>query len=187
MFFFTPVSRPEELETPMTSRGLTMIPGGPAMWVDLHDFKQVRPSPSGFKMERITNDAGMDVFRDIYFEGHEENRPYIDYIVNSMKLYGYAPDATIRCYISHYDGEPATISTLSLDGGVAGLWAVVTKPEMRRKGLGTAMSLSTLREAIPLGYRFGVLFSTDMGMKIYERIGFQECFKLTGYIRSEAH
>lgn len=45
--------------------------------------------------------------------------------------------------------------------------------QARGQGIGGAITLKPLLEARDEGYRYGVLFSTEMGQSVYERIGFR--------------
>ena len=183
----TPKSGPEEIQAHLEARGLSMIISNPAMVADLMKLKQERPSPEGLSIDCITDDSGMDLFRDIYYEGFEENRGTLDYHVNSTKMLGYATDFPIRSYVGYMNDEPVATSQLIYLGGVAGLFSVVVLPEHRGRGLGTAMTLDTLRMAIPEGYRFGVLWATPMGINIYRKLGFQELFTPKVYTETGGH
>jgi ribosomal protein S18 acetylase RimI-like enzyme len=55
---------------------------------------------------------------------------------------------------------------------VASVYAVATVPAARGKGIGAAITLKPLLEAREMGYRYAVLFSSEMGVRVYERIGF---------------
>jgi ribosomal protein S18 acetylase RimI-like enzyme len=57
--------------------------------------------------------------------------------------------------------------------GVASVYAVATLPAARGQGIGGAITLMPLLEAREMGYRYGVLFSSEMGVSVYERIGFR--------------
>jgi GNAT superfamily N-acetyltransferase len=72
------------------------------------------------------------------------------------------------------DLEPVASSLLLLTCGVAGLFCVATVPEARGMGIGTAISLAPMREALKMGYRVGVVHSSKMGYGVYRRIGFQD-------------
>lgn len=56
--------------------------------------------------------------------------------------------------------------------GVASVYAVGVVPAARGKGIGGTITLKPLLEARHEGSRYGVLFSTEMGQSVYERIGF---------------
>jgi ribosomal protein S18 acetylase RimI-like enzyme len=54
------------------------------------------------------------------------------------------------------------------------VYAVATLPSAQGKGIGAAITLSPLLEARDRdGYKYAVLFSTEMGVKVYQRIGFR--------------
>jgi ribosomal protein S18 acetylase RimI-like enzyme len=57
--------------------------------------------------------------------------------------------------------------------GVAGIINVATVREARGHGIGTAMTVFALGHAQGGGYRVAVLGASDMGVSIYERMGFQ--------------
>ena len=72
------------------------------------------------------------------------------------------------------NGTPVGTSELFLGAGVAGIHGVTTLPEYRGRGIATAMTYAPLLHAREQGYRVGVLFSSEMAIDIYRKMGFQE-------------
>ncbi len=75
--------------------------------------------------------------------------------------------------LGRLDGEPVATNILFNGAGVSGIFGVATAPAARRKGIGAAISLKPLLDAREMGYRYGVLWATDLAVRVYERIGFQ--------------
>jgi GNAT superfamily N-acetyltransferase len=79
-----------------------------------------------------------------------------------------------RFYLGFYQGIPVATSMLFLSGGAVGVYFVVTHPDHRKKGYGTALTLAVLRDGRRLGYQTSVLQATSMGEPIYRQLGFRE-------------
>jgi GNAT superfamily N-acetyltransferase len=89
-----------------------------------------------------------------------------------------------HCYIGYLDGEPVAASTMLLDSGVAGIYAVATLPQARRRGIGRQMTAAPLLEARQAGYRVGILQASSMGYPVYRQMGFQDVCKYAVYLQS---
>ena len=83
-------------------------------------------------------------------------------------------DTLWSLYLGSFQGKPVSTSALFLGAGVAGIHGVTTLPDYRGKGIATAMTYRPLLAAREQGYRMGVLFSSEMAIGIYRKIGFQE-------------
>ena len=76
-------------------------------------------------------------------------------------------------FIAMVDDNPVGISEAFYHLGVLGIYFVGVNEDVRGKGIGTAVTLAPLFEAKELGYKWAILHSTQMGLGVYKRIGFE--------------
>lgn len=88
--------------------------------------------------------------------------------------------------LGRLEGRAVATSRLSLVGGTAGIYAVVTLAEARGRGIGHAMTVAALRMAREHGYRIATLQSSEMGHGIYRRLGFVDVFSYEIHVRPPA-
>jgi len=94
---------------------------------------------------------------------------------------GIGLELPVRNYIGYLDSEPVATSTLFVSTGVAGVYNVATFEAARGKGIGAAITTKALVDGRDLGYRIGILQSSDMGFSVYERMGFEEVCKVGNF------
>ncbi len=97
-------------------------------------------------------------------------------------LLSYADPETSFPYVGYLDGKPVATSWLLYAAGVAGIYAVGTIPEARRKGIGAAMTTKPLLDARNAGFEAGILQSSEMGHSVYRSLGFREYCKIYEYV-----
>lgn len=56
---------------------------------------------------------------------------------------------------------------------MAGIYAVTTAEPYRRRGIGTAITAAALRAGRDRGLRIGTLQATELGLPVYDRMGFE--------------
>ncbi len=92
-------------------------------------------------------------------------------------------DLPFRHYLGFLNDRPVAASTLFLGAGVAGIYCVATLAAARGQGIGSTMTLTPLYEARGMGYRAGVLQSSEMGYRVYQRLGFQKFCQMDHFYR----
>lgn len=150
------------------------------MAVELGEMNEDLPVPDGLAI-RVVEDRGtlrdyLGVLCPTFRIGE-----FIDHWFNMETSIGFDKSLQRRNYVGYLEGKPVANSHLLLTCGVAGIFGVATLPEVRRKGVGTALSLAPLRDARDMGYRVGVLQSSRMGLGVYQKIGFKEYCTIEGY------
>lgn len=81
-------------------------------------------------------------------------------------------------------GEPVAVSSLVMTDGLAGIYAVATLPQARKRGIGRAMTLHAMAEGLRRGARMATLQATTMGRPVYEQIGFRTVFDYHNYLQT---
>lgn len=148
--------------------------GAPCMVADLQQMNEavLERTPTGFTIEEITDERGLYDFKRVFVDTYE---------IPDWAGQGWV-DATLaagigktpwRVYVGYLDGKPVATNMLFNGTGVASVYAVATLPSARGKGIGAAITLKPLLAAREMGFRHAVLFSTEMGVRVYERIGFR--------------
>ena len=96
---------------------------------------------------------------------------------------GLVDDAeNVSLYLAKYDGRNAGVFALTNELESVGVYYFATVPELRRKGIASAMMSEVCRMS---GGRRIVLQSTPMGVKFYRSFGFDELFKIPVYSTEE--
>jgi GNAT superfamily N-acetyltransferase len=70
---------------------------------------------------------------------------------------------------------------------VAGIYNIATLDAVRGRGIGAAMTLHAAGHAAGEGYAIAVLASSQMGLPIYRRLGFQPVCRLRFLVRPPGH
>jgi GNAT superfamily N-acetyltransferase len=178
-----PLTKPANLGEYLEAHGFTGGgEGNPGMAVDLLALNEGLPAPPGLTIEQVTD---VETLKQSCQVGFKVVAGWPDCAVDALLDYylsvGLGPQSPRRYYMGWLKGEPVATSELVLGAGVAGIYGVHTIPDARRQGIGTAMTLTALREARALGYRVGILGASEMGFSVYHKIGFREYCKMGGY------
>lgn len=148
----------------------------PGMAIALDTLQPIQPALPDLQIEVVTNKEQLRLWTRTFVKGFElppsvENELFE--LISTLDL-----DWPNRNYIGTLRGEPVATSNVFLGAGVAGIQYVSTCEAARRQGIGAAMTIAPLLDAVQLGYKIGVLQSSDMGQKVYERIGFQHVCRM---------
>jgi len=162
-------------------KAMTDLPG---MAADLNAMNEDLRLPDGLEIIRVEDSQTMDIWTSVFIPGFELPEAWMPDMLEMMLALGMGSE--MINYLATVDGEPVATSTIYFGAGAAGIYCVSTLPEWRGRGLGAAVTLLPLLEARSQGYQVGVLQSSEMGYKIYQRLGFREVCKMSHYYWQES-
>jgi ribosomal protein S18 acetylase RimI-like enzyme len=183
-------SSPGDLEERLAKRGLISMAeqsqemakgvlsteqGSPCMVADLHRMNEsvLMKTPDDFIIKEVTDESELYDFKNVFVETYEipewAGQAWVD---ATLKIgIGKTP---WRVFVGYLEGKPVATNLLFNGAGVASVYGIATIPSARGKGIGAAITLKPLLEARDQqGYQYAVLFSTEMGVPVYQRIGFR--------------
>jgi len=78
-----------------------------------------------------------------------------------------------RAYVGTVDGRPVTTAFGFISGDHVGIFDVATPPDHRARGYGAALTAHVVLDGFNAGASVAYLQSSPMGLRVYERLGFQ--------------
>ncbi len=173
-----PSTQPADLGKHLQAYGLTHVDDGTGMVVELGALNEPIATPPTLTIHPVTTLEVLQQWVAIFVQRHSQGiQPCFDVYAGL----GLGPQEPLRHFLGCLDGEPVATSSVFIGAGVVSVQHVVTLPEVRRQGIGTAMTLAALRAARNEGYRIGVLISASMAVNVYERLGFRDYCRLSLY------
>lgn len=190
LFWWTgPDTTPADLGARLQARGLldmaeqqaALAPGikqtelgAPGMVADLRRMNEAALStvPTGFVVEEVATEAALLDFKRVFLASYEIPDWAGQAWVDATQAIGIGRTPW-KMYVGYLNGDPVATNMLFNGAGVASVYAVGTVPAARGMGIGAAITLKPLLAARAMGYHHAVLFSTEMGASVYQRIGFR--------------
>lgn len=182
-----PATRPADLGETLQTHGFIHEDDSPGMAVDLQSLNEDISIPEGFTIQKIEDPETLKIWNLVLATGFEMPDFIADAFLDFGFTLGFDAQLPMRNYLGLLNGEPVATSSIFLGAGVSGIYNVTTLPEARQKGIGALITLIPLLEARRSGYRVGVLHSSEMGYKVYHKLGFREYCRISDYVWSPEH
>jgi GNAT superfamily N-acetyltransferase len=176
-----PSTRPVDLGSHLEARGWVLEDVAPGMAIELQTLDETLYSPASLTIERVREEEGLRTWLRIMTIGSEMPEEGLTLLLELVSRHGFKDSPSVHYYLGVLDDKPVATSLLYLGGGVAGIYNVATLPEVRRQGIGSALTVAPLLQARHWGYRIGTLQSTPMGLNLYRRLGFREYCTFQAY------
>ncbi len=170
-----------EMKKHLTARGLTFRESfATEMAMDLNSLQEEFPQPNDLEIVLVDDEKLLRQWIHVASLGFGVPAEAEDVW---FEFFNYAAcNSPFQTYLALLNGHPVGTSQLFTSAGVAGIYNVTTLPEVRGKGIGTAITRAPLLTAHRMGFRVGILQASSMGYKVYQRLGFQDFGKLSVYL-----
>jgi ribosomal protein S18 acetylase RimI-like enzyme len=169
-----PSNEPAGLRERLGAHGFVYQDDGPLMWLDLTAAQLPEDAPPGLTIERVTDRATLREAGDAAMPaagGDEEARRLFREAYEALIL---GPDPLMTYFVGRVDGRVVSTSAVYTGTGLAGIYAIATVPEARGRGHGRALTAAALVEGRRRGFENAALLSSELGLPVYRRLGFEE-------------
>lgn len=153
----------------------------PGMAVDLQGVNEPAQTADWLEVRKVTDEESLQTWAHIFTIGYGLPPAWASSVYEIWAKLGL--DFPTFNYLGYWNGKPVATSSLYFGAGVAGIYSVSTLPEARGQGIGAAMTLYPLQKAREMGYRIGVLQSSEMGYSVYKKLGFRHLCQIEYFCR----
>lgn len=183
-WWVSPSSQPTDLGQQLQRRGLQWVRQNPGMAVEL---TAVPAAPTVKLADTFTIHPVTDFYHlEPWLKSWAINFAVLPEIVDfSRQLYqitSFTPPFYWRNFVGCYQNRPVATASLFITGDTAGLYNLSVVPEMRRLGIGSAMTCYILQRGKELGCQLGGLQATHLSHEMYQKLGFEEVCSFQQYI-----
>ena len=168
-----PADQPSDLQDRLLAKDFALDPDDmPGMAAPLVDLPELA-LPDGVALD-VVRDA--DSFRqqiDVMVEGFGMPAQIGDAFMPYAEL-GFGDELPTRSFLVRMNGRPVATALAVFVGDGMVISNVATLPDARNRGLGRAVTLAAMHAGARAGARIAVLQSSEMGLNVYRRLGFEE-------------
>ena len=176
------VSQPNNLESLLESESFVKTEKSPGMALDLNTLDKSRVNIEGLIIKKVSNTVELRVWCDTLVKGYGLPEFVGDAFFNFNLDLWENNIYTVENYIGYFENSPVATSTVFYSDGVAGIYSVSTIESARKKGIGTAITIAPLIDAVELKYQVATLISSELGFGVYESIGFSKFSEMTQFV-----
>lgn len=180
-WWISPTPLQNGLSERLAAHGFTPGDGPVGMAVDLANLKEIISPTAALVIEKVDNETGLRTWADTLIESWPLPDVWRAYFRKGYAADGLGADLDLRHYLGYVAGAPVAVSSILFAAGVAGIYAVATRPEFRGRGLGALMTLVPLLKARDEGYQVGILQASALGHPVYKRLGFADMFSYKSF------
>ena len=159
--------RHESVDRALRKSGLIVVTTEPAMAIRVADLSPA-VVPAGVQILPVTDAELLVRLVDVEVPsfGSEPG------VAKRLLGPGQLELPAVRFYAALLDGRPVAQAYTHTVNGASSVWGVATVPELRGRGIGTAITAFAIRDAPNADLAW--LMATQEGRSLYERMGFRQ-------------
>ncbi len=157
----------------LKAEGFSFVTSIPSLLADLTAPISEKHDPA-LQIIQACNKDEISWWEEVSFAGFDfppETRKQYHMFVNAFNLTLGSPQKFLLALLNK---KPVATSLLYMNEKAGGIYFVSTLAENRKKGIGLALILATMRFAKQAGAQFVTLQSTPDGLRVYKQAGFKE-------------
>jgi GNAT superfamily N-acetyltransferase len=173
LWIVMPSSRPKDLAQRLAQRGLHEIEVVPGMARLLDNLPEPPPLPAGIEIREAVDEH--DLVEVINLAAWrwgvpDEYRTQYNKMIDAFNVGKYG--SRTRFWLAWKDGKVVSKIGMYNGSGSAGVYAVVTLPEVRGMGIASILMDVAMKAAREMGQKLCVLDSSPPAENLYKRLGF---------------
>jgi GNAT superfamily N-acetyltransferase len=158
--------------------GASQIETEHVMVISLSGADRTRSTLRSLSIESVTDDSALQDCTAVISAGRDQWTAGFFQLTNPSLAAG---QESMRYYLARLGGRPVATAAQFFWGGLAGIWWVTTTPELRRRGVATAITRAALADASRLGYHAAMIEALPDAVPMYRRLGFREYCRINVY------
>lgn len=174
MWIVHPSSLPRDLPKRLQKRGFKEVELMPGMARSLFNLPEIPSLPDGMEIRKVLEEG--DASEYYSFASWRWSVPEEFNQQLSATLAGFQlgkPETKAHAWQVWHNGQPVAKAGAFFTIGSVGVYGVATKPEARRLGLGSILTLTVLEFAQLVGKNLAILHSSPMAESLYSSLGFE--------------
>jgi GNAT superfamily N-acetyltransferase len=177
----SPLSRPADLHRRLEGHGFACVQEMTGMAMALDDLT-AQPLPEGVRIEPVGADRMSDDYMRLQISAWHLPQSTTDLLQELAATVTFPPGQEGCRWLAYDHGVPVGKCYVFLMEGTVGIYGVLTVPEVRGRGIGSALVTKALLAAREKGCRYAILHSTPVAVNLYRRLGFREYAPFRAYV-----
>ena len=175
-------AQPENLAELLETKGAFKAMENRMMAIEVQNLPEV-VMPKGVDIVEVTSRQQLEQWTSVVAPAHGIPPEMEEHWTDMYHAAGYGPESSVtRHFLAMIDGKPVGATSLITAAGVCSVANVATETDYRKRGIGSILTLWSLKVAEQQGYKVACLSASPDGEPVYEKLGFEKFQKNEVYL-----